>query len=34
MTFLDHTKIIGGERILWNDGINMEVTIYSVIIKK
>tara|TARA_B100001173_G_scaffold308940_1_gene320230 strand:+ start:168 stop:887 length:720 start_codon:yes stop_codon:yes gene_type:complete len=32
--FRSYTKIINGERILWNDGLNMEVTIYSIVIKK
>tara|TARA_B100001059_G_C17794121_1_gene561990 strand:+ start:410 stop:1132 length:723 start_codon:yes stop_codon:yes gene_type:complete len=29
-----YTKYINGERIIWNDGLNMEVTIYSILIKK
>ena len=29
-----YTKYLNGERVLWNDGLNMEVTIYSILIKK
>ena len=32
--FRSYTKIVNGKRILWNDGLNMEVTIYSIVIKK
>ena len=32
--FRSYTKYLNGERVLWNDGLNMEVTIYSILIKK
>ncbi len=29
-----YTKFLNGERVLWNDGLNMEITIYSILIEK
>jgi len=29
-----YTKYINGERLIWNDGLNMEISTYSILIKK